>query len=141
MQIRQLTPQLSVSPQIDAADLPALVAAGFRSVINNRPDGEGADQPPGDELAQAAQRQGLAYRHVPVVSGNYAPEAIEAMARALEALPPPVLAFCRSGTRSTTLWALQAARHEDADELIRIAASAGYDLGALRARLRAMHSS
>jgi uncharacterized protein (TIGR01244 family) len=135
MQIRRLTEQVSVSPQIQPEDMAALASAGFRSVVNNRPDGEAADQPASAELAQAAARQGLAYRHVPAVPGQFEAATVAAMARVLDDLPPPVLAFCRTGTRSTSLWALQAARHVDADVLMRTAAEAGYDLSGLLSRL------
>ncbi|MEI7037715.1 TIGR01244 family sulfur transferase [Fulvimonas yonginensis] len=136
MQVRQLTEQISVSPQILPGDLDTLAAAGFRSLVNNRPDGEAEDQPASAELAAAAMQRGLAYRHIPVMPGSYEPATIDAMHRALEELPAPVLAFCRTGTRSTTLWALQAARHTDADALVGIAGEAGYDLTAWVPRLR-----
>lgn len=137
MQIRPLTDQLSVSPQIALDDLAQLASAGFRSVINNRPDGEATDQPSSAQLAEAAARHGMGYRYVPVVPGQFDQGTIDAMAQALDALPPPVLAFCRTGTRSTSVWALQACRHTEADELLKIAREAGYDLGALAPRLRA----
>ena len=137
MHVRRLTDQISVSPQILPGELADLAAAGFRSVINNRPDGEVEDQPDSAAMAQAAAAQGLAYRHVPVTPGHYDAAVIEAMARALDELPPPVLAYCRTGTRSTSLWALQAARTADADALVKAAGDAGYDLAALAPRLRA----
>ncbi|HEV2539301.1 MAG TPA: TIGR01244 family sulfur transferase [Frateuria sp.] len=137
MPIRQLTAQVSVAPQIRPEELPAIAAAGFRSVINNRPDHEADDQPTHAALAEAASRQGLAYRYVPVVPGRYDQAAIDAMAQALGEMPPPVLAFCRTGTRSTSLWALQAARHAPVDDLVRIAGEAGYDLAGLVPQLHA----
>lgn len=137
MQIRKLTAQISVSPQILPGEMADLESAGFRSVINNRPDGEVDDQPTSARMAEAAAANGLAYRHLPVVPGQYEPALIDAMAKALEELPAPVLAFCRTGTRSTSLWALQAARSTDADALVKIAGDAGYDLSALAPRLRA----
>lgn len=137
MPIRQLTDKVSVAPQLRPEDLEAVAAAGFHSVINNRPDQEADDQPESAALAAAAARHGLAYRHIPVVPGQYDTASIDAMARAIDEMPPPVLAFCRTGTRSTSLWALQAARHADADELLRIAGEAGYDLTGLLPRLRA----
>lgn len=137
MPIRQLTDKVSVAPQLRSEDLEAVAAAGFHSVINNRPDQEADDQPESAALAAAAARHGLAYRHIPVVPGQYDTASIDAMARAIDEMPPPVLAFCRTGTRSTSLWALQAARHADADELLRIAGEAGYDLAGLLPRLRA----
>jgi sulfide:quinone oxidoreductase len=137
MQIRKLTAQVSVSPQILPGELADLAAAGFRGVINNRPDGEADDQPSSAEMAAAAAAHGLAYRYVPMAPGHYEPAVVDAMARALDELPTPVLAFCRTGTRSTSLWALQAARGTDADTLVRAAGEAGYDLAALAPRLRA----
>jgi uncharacterized protein (TIGR01244 family) len=135
VQIRQLTEQLSIATQIDATDVAALAALGFRSIINNRPDGEVDGQPAGAELEAAARRAGLAYRHIPVVSGQLQDAQVQAFAAALEELPRPALAFCRTGTRSTTLWALQA--DGPADAILETARAAGYDLSAWRSRLSA----
>ena len=135
MKIAKLTPFLAVSPQIAEADLGALAAQGFRAVINNRPDGEAEDQPSSAALAAAAGRVGLEYRHVPVVSGKITDDDVAAFAQALDEVKGPVLAFCRTGTRSTTLWALAEARHLDPDAILATAAEAGYDLAALKPRL------
>lgn len=139
--IKRLTDTLSVAPQISEADLATLAAQGFRSVINNRPDGEADDQPASAVLAAAAARAGLAYREIPVVSGDLQDAQITAFGTALTELPAPILAFCRTGTRSTTLWALDAAGTQPADTIVRIAAEAGYDLGALRPRLDQLHAA
>jgi uncharacterized protein (TIGR01244 family) len=136
MQIRELTDTLSVAPQIQPADFAALATQGFRSVVNNRPDGESADQPASAALEAAARAAGLAYRHIAVVSGQLQDGQVDAFAQALAELPKPVLAFCRTGTRSTMLWALGAARHTTADDVLQRAAAAGYDLSALRPRLQ-----
>jgi sulfide:quinone oxidoreductase len=135
VQIHQLTEQLSVAAQIDVADIAALAAQGFRSVINNRPDGEVDGQPTGAVLEVAARQAGLDYRHIPVVSGQLQDVQVQAFAAALEELPGPMLAFCRTGTRSTTLWALQA--DGPADAVLETARAAGYDLSAWRSRLSA----
>jgi sulfide:quinone oxidoreductase len=135
MKIDKLTPFLSVSPQIAEADLGALAAQGFRAVISNRPDSEAEDQPTSAALGAAAQRVGLDYRHVPVVSGRITDGDVAAFAQALDELKGPVLAFCRTGTRSTTLWALAEARHLDPEAILATAAGAGYDLAALKPRL------
>jgi sulfide:quinone oxidoreductase len=140
MHIRKLTDRISVSPQILPGEMADLEAAGFRSVINNRPDGEASEQPTSAEMAQAAAAHGLAYRNLPVVPGRYEPALVDAMAQALQEMPAPVLAFCRTGTRSTTLWALQAARHAEVESLLATAAQAGYDLAALAPRLRAQRA-
>jgi sulfide:quinone oxidoreductase len=135
MKIAKLTPFLSVSPQIAGADLGTLAAQGFRAVVNNRPDGEAEDQPASAMLAAAAERVGLDYRHVPAVSGKITDDDVAAFAEALEEVKGPVLAFCRTGTRSTTLWALAEARHLDPQVILTTAAEAGYDLAALKPRL------
>lgn len=137
MEIRELTPFLSVSPQIAERDLPAIAALGFKGVISNRPDKEEDTQPASAAIAAAAEQAGLAYRHIPVVSGKVTDADVEAFAAALAEMPGPLLAFCRTGTRSTTLWALSQAPHIDADAILRVAAAAKYDLNALRPRLEA----
>ena len=135
MKIAKLTPFLSVSPQIAETDLGGLAAQGFRAVINNRPDGEAEDQLESAALAAAAGRVGLDYRHVPVVSGRITSDDVTAFAQALDEVKGPVLAFCRTGTRSTTLWALAEVRHLDPEAILATAAEAGYDLAALKPRL------
>lgn len=126
---RRVTDQLSVSPQISAADVAAAAAQGFRTVINNRPDGEAPDQPTSDEIAAAAQAAGLAYAYIPV-RGVPTPEQVDEAREAAEASDGPVLMFCRSGTRSIITWsvgqALSGARSRP--ELIELGRDAGYDL-------------
>ncbi|WP_266160041.1 TIGR01244 family sulfur transferase [Dyella silvatica] len=137
MQIRQLVDALSVATQLDASDMSTVAALGFRSVINNRPDNEEAGQPAGASLEQAALAAGLAYREIAVVSGQITPAQAQSFGQTLAHLPAPVLAFCRTGTRSTLLWALDSARSgTDIDAIIGTAAHAGYDLGGWRARLQ-----
>lgn len=135
MLIKRLTDTLSVAPQISEGDLAALAAQGFRSVINNRPDGEAGDQPASAVLAAAAARAGLAYRDIPVISGQLQDTQVAAFGKALTELPAPVLAFCRTGTRSTTLWALDAVGARPVADVVQTAAEAGYDLADLRPRL------
>ncbi len=104
--VQQLTPDFCVAPQLAPEVMAALAGAGFKSVINNRPDFEGGpDQPTSAQMQQAAEAAGLAYRHLPVQGGYQSPEEIEAMRVLLADLPKPVLAFCRSGARSTRLFA------------------------------------
>lgn len=135
MQARQLTEQLSVAPQIDAADIPAIVAQGFRSIVNNRPDHEQPGQPDNAALAEAAQQAGLEWRHIPVASGGFKDDQVHDFAEALAQLPGPVLAFCRSGTRCSVLWALQA--DGAVDDVLATTQAAGYDLSMLRPQLEA----
>lgn len=97
----------AVAPQLEPADLAAVAAAGFRSVINNRPDLEGgAAQPLSAAMAAAAAAAGLEYAYLPVVPSNIRPEEVTAMAALLARLPQPVLAFCRSGARAAKLYQL-----------------------------------
>ncbi|OYX71265.1 MAG: TIGR01244 family protein [Brevundimonas sp. 32-68-21] len=135
MDIRPLDEALSASPQIAPEDLPDIAAQGFRSVISNRPDGEEPGQPSSEDLRQAAEAAGLAFAHVPVVGGAISDQDVADFREALANLPQPVFGFCRTGTRTTTLWALANAGAQTPENLIARAKSAGYDLGALRPRL------
>ena len=130
--IRTITEDLAVAPQIALEDLAALKAAGFATIVNNRPDGESPDQPSSAQIEAEATRLGLAYRHVPVVSGAMTMDDVAAFGAALEELPKPALAYCRSGTRSCTVWALSQKGQAPADEIMGRAASAGYDLSGIR---------
>lgn len=135
MDIRKLSDSLSVSPQISAADCAALAAQGFRSVIVNRPDGEGADQPGHEEIARAAAAAGLALRYLPVVPGQIEDLAGQQFGQALAELPGPTLAYCRTGMRSATLWALSQAGQRPLPEILQRAKAANYDLSGLARRL------
>jgi len=138
----QLTPRISVSPQIAPGDIPGLAAAGFTTIINNRPDGEAADQPTGAAMAAAAAAAGLTYVAIPVDHAGIGPAQVQAMADALAAAPGPVLAYCRSGTRSTHLWALaEASRGVTAESLVEAAAGGGYDIRMMTPVLRQMAAS
>ena len=117
--------------QIMPEQMTELAAAGVRRVVNNRPDGEEPGQPSGPEVEAAARAAGLDYLHLPVV-GGFTEDAVERMAEATDT-PGVTLAFCKSGTRSTLLWALARAQAgDDPQELDAKAAAAGYDLGPVR---------
>lgn len=105
MNYRQIAEDYAVSPQIQPEDIAAIKAAGFKSVICNRPDGEDPGQPTVESVKTAAQAAGLEFRHIPVISGHITYENVEDQAAALEELPGPVFAYCRSGTRCTNLYA------------------------------------
>ncbi len=135
MEFRKITDALSVSPQITPADIAALKAAGFRSIIANRPDGEGADQPGHDELAAAASAEGLSFHYLPVTPGIVSDETAEAFAKALSELPGPVLAYCRTGTRSATLWSLSEARTRPLPDILARTKAAGYDMNGVARRI------
>ena len=137
--IRPLNDRFAVAPQIAPGDLPAIAAAGYVGIINNRPDGEEAGQPAGADIRAAAEAAGLAYAEVPVTQAGFSPPQLDAMAAAIVAADGPVLAYCRSGTRSCNLWALAAAREgREPDLLVGQAADAGYDLGGIRPMLNAL---
>jgi uncharacterized protein (TIGR01244 family) len=124
--------QVLVAGQILPGDAAAAAALGVTMIVNNRPDGEEPGQPAGAEVEAAARAAGLGYVHLPV-AGGIAPGQAEAMAAILDAAEGKVLAFCRSGTRSTYLWALaRALQGADGDALAAQAAAAGYDLSPLR---------
>ena len=136
---RPLTADSSVAPQISIEDVAAAKAAGFALVINNRPDGEEPAAPQGDAIAHACAAEGLAYAAIPVGHAGFSHPQLDALDTLLKDATGPVLAYCRSGTRSTHLWALTRARGgEDADAIVEAAAKAGYDLTGLRPMMDAL---
>ncbi|MFC3175214.1 TIGR01244 family sulfur transferase [Novosphingobium bradum] len=129
------------SPQIGLPEVELAKAMGVVLIINNRPELESPDQTPGAEIEAAARAAGIAYVAIPVSHAGFSEPQVAAMARALEGASGPVLAYCRSGTRSTLLWALaEASKGADPDELAAAAARAGYDLGPVRALLDVLAS-
>jgi uncharacterized protein (TIGR01244 family) len=130
--LRSVTATFSVAPQISPGDVAAVAAAGFRTIINNRPDGEAPGQPLGAEIAAAAAAAGLAYHTVPIVGGPN-PDQVAQMGALIAEAQAPVLAFCRSGTRSITVWALAQARlgAMAPEALVEAGARSGYDLSPL----------
>jgi uncharacterized protein (TIGR01244 family) len=131
---RKVTPDFSVAPQIAVSDMPVAAERGFTLVINNRPDGEAPDQPSSAQMQAAAQAAGLDYVHIPV-RGGPTPEQVDAVREAVATAKGPVLAFCRSGTRSIVTWSLGQAREgrRPRDELVSLGAEAGYDLSGVLA--------
>lgn len=130
-----LTPDFAVAPQLGLDDLDAVKAAGFRTIVNNRPDGEAPDQPAEAAIAGRARELGLDYRYIPVISGQFGAAEVDAFREALDSCEGPVLAFCRSGTRSAFMWAFANAGEMPGEDIIAAAARAGYDLSALRGRI------
>ncbi len=110
MNVQSLSPEFAATGQITPDQLPEIAAAGFKSIICNRPDEESPGQPAFSEVARAAEQAGLQARHLPVVSGQVSDAHGVAMAQLLRELPAPVLAYCRSGARSTGLWQLAQGR-------------------------------
>lgn len=126
---RQLSDVVWASRQIDTTDVAEAKARGFVLIVNNRPEGESPDQTGGAAIAAAAADHGLAYIEVPVSPGGFSPQQVEKMAAALDSAEGPVLAYCRSGTRSTLLWSLvQASKGRDLKDIAASAAAAGYDV-------------
>jgi uncharacterized protein (TIGR01244 family) len=131
--IRKVDDSISVAPQIRPGDIAAIKAAGFVAVVNNRPDDEQDGQPEGETIRAAAEGAGLTYTAIPIGHAGFSHPQIAAMVDVLESADGPVLAFCRSGTRSCNLWALARARMGDHPAvLIEKGAGAGYDLSGLR---------
>jgi uncharacterized protein (TIGR01244 family) len=131
---RQVTDSFWVSPQIGVADIAEAAKLGFALIVNNRPEGESPDQTAGNVIAAAAGEANLAYCAIPIVPGGFSREQVAAMAAALAGAEGPVLAYCRTGTRSTLLWALaQASTGRDPGEIADAAQQAGYDVSPVRA--------
>ncbi|MFD1880987.1 TIGR01244 family sulfur transferase [Paracoccus pacificus] len=126
MDIRPLTPDLAVAPQITPDQVPALAEAGFRMLINNRPDSEVGPELSSAAMEQAALAAGMAYVYNPFEPGQVTPEMITIQAEAIR--KHPAFAYCRSGNRSTVLWALSQAGVQPIETLLATADKAGYDL-------------
>lgn len=131
--MRQVTETFFVSPQITVEDLPAVKAAGITTLINNRPDHEIGPDEQGAAIEEAATALGLLVVHNPIVHPTE--EGVRAQYDAVAAAEGPVLAYCRSGTRSITVWALAQAGEMQADAILTAATEAGYDLSGLRGYL------
>ncbi|MCH7627811.1 MULTISPECIES: TIGR01244 family sulfur transferase [Novosphingobium] len=134
---RKIDDKTYASPQITVADVAEAKALGVVLIVNNRPEGEADDQTPGAEIEAAARAAGIAYVAIPVGHAGFSLPQVEALDAALAAAgDAPVLAYCRSGTRSTLLWALtQAKRGMAPDEIATRAAGAGYDIAPIRAQV------
>ncbi|WP_422055941.1 TIGR01244 family sulfur transferase [Sphingomonas sp.] len=134
--MRTIDDTISVSPQITPTEATEIARAGFRAIVNNRPDKEEPGQPSGDAIRAAAEALGLSYHAIPVTHAGFSMPQVEAMRAAIDGAGGPVFAYCRSGTRSTNLWALaEASRGTDPETLVTKAAQAGYDLSSLRPML------
>lgn len=131
---KKLAGNMSVCTFVSPDELPAL-AREFKTIINNRPDFEEPGQATSAELEEAARAAGLDYVHIPVIPGQIEDDQVARFAKALSARPGATLAFCRTGTRSASLWALSQAGTQGSDEILRAAKEAGYDLSALNPRL------
>lgn len=135
MELHKLDDDLTVAPQITVDDVAKAAEAGFRTLVSNRPDHEGEDQPSTDAIAEAARQHGMEWIYLPVQSGNITDEDVQDFSPVLRDKPKPILAFCRTGTRCSTLWALSKARNDNIDELLQTARAEGYDLSKYRERM------
>jgi sulfide:quinone oxidoreductase len=131
VKIKKISDQLSVADQITKNNVSDISKAGFKSIICNRPDGEVPGQPTFKDIEQAAIKANLPIRFLPAVSGAVTPELGQEFGKILEELPKPALAYCRSGLRCTTLWALSNAKKIDRTTIVETAAQAGYDISAI----------
>jgi uncharacterized protein (TIGR01244 family) len=137
LDLRRLTPDYAVAPQIDPEDLAAIKAAGFVLVIDNRPDGEIGGDLQADSMAIAAETAGLKFVFNPVYPGEFSPDLVARQREAVETAGGPVLAYCASGNRSTVVWELMNAGQIPTDEMLAIAARHGYAHEPLRPLIEA----
>mgnify|MGYP003111151047 CR=1 FL=1 len=135
METKKISSGFSVSPQINPADVKEIAKLGFRAIVCNRPDGEGADQPTFEEISSAAKEAGLEVRYQPIVSGKVSDDDAKDFGCLFDELPKPVFAYCRTGTRSTTLWSLSQAGLLGTSEILRATKAAGYDMGGVIRRI------
>ncbi|MDX2306965.1 MAG: TIGR01244 family sulfur transferase [Hyphomicrobium sp.] len=135
MNLKKLTDDFWVAGQIAPSDVAQFRAQGFRSIIDNRPDGEGADQPGFAEVAAASKAEGLEARYLPVTMGMVSDADALAFRMAIDQLPKPILAYCRSGTRSATLWSLAEAGRRPMNEILARTGSAGFDMSGVAQRV------
>ena len=138
MDIRAITPDYAVSPQIELSDLPAIKAAGYVMVIDNRPDGEIPPHLHTAEMRKAAEALGLAFVANPVIGGQMTMENVTAQGAAIAAASGPVFAYCASGNRSSVVWALANAGKRPVDDLVGLPARFGYQLDHLRPQIEAL---
>ena len=138
MDIRPLTPTNAVSPQIELSDLPAIKAAGYTTIIDNRPDGEIPPQLHTVSMKSAAEALGLTFVANPVIGGALTMDNVTAQGAAIAAAQGPVLAYCASGNRSSVVWALSQAGNMPTADLVGIPARFGYQLDHLRPQIDAL---
>lgn len=130
---RSITTDIMVAPQISVDAVAEAKAAGVALIINNRPEGESDDQIPGADIEAAARAAGMDYVAIPITHSGFSQPQVMAMVEALQGAQGKILAYCRSGTRSTLLWALaESAQGGDPDALTNMAAKAGYDVSPVR---------
>lgn len=133
---RRLDENIYVSQQLEIGDIASAAALGVTTIVNNRPDGEDPSAPQGDAIEAAAAAAGINYVAIPVGHAGFSDPQVDAMIAAMEQAEGLILAYCRSGTRSTLLWALASAKQGgNPDTIARAAAQAGYDVSPIRAMI------
>ena len=128
MDLKPISNKLTLSEQLHLSDIASVAEQGYRSIICNRPDGEGADQPTFVEIKKAAESLGMEVRYQPVVPGQINDEDVATFSQSMRELPKPTLAFCRTGTRSATLWSLSQADNMLIPDILSASQAAGYDM-------------
>lgn len=132
VRIIKLTPTYAVAPQLTAEDFPAVAAEGFKSIIDNRPDGEQPGQLPAAEAERLAAANGLQFRHLPLVTPIVLEDATsDATQKLIDSLPGPILAYCRSGTRSAMAWAGAAAKTQGVEAAVAAVRAGGFEAAGL----------
>jgi sulfide:quinone oxidoreductase len=136
MEINKINQQLSVAGQISADDVALIAAQGYKTILCNRPDGEAWGQPTFEAIKQAAEKSGLEILFMPVVNSGVTDENILNFTTIFGAVETPMLAYCRTGTRCTILWALsEGAKGTPVEQIVGLAATAGYDLSQMAERI------
>lgn len=132
--LAELAPSLCAAGALDRSDIEALAEQGVRTIVNNRPDGEDPGQLAAAEAREVAAAHGIVYHHIPVTAASLSRADVDAFAAVLAEAPQPIVAHCRSGTRSALLWALVRLREgADPSALVAAAARHGIDIAALPA--------
>ncbi len=131
MKINRIPTYLAIAPQIIKHDIDAIKTAGFKSIICNRPDGEDQDQPNHSELEVAAEHAGMQFRYQPVINTDVSSEDVAQFENYLKSLRGPILAYCRTGTRSTILWSLSQVNYRSISGILQLTQAAGYDISGL----------
>lgn len=135
MNIKPIDDRIAVAPQISPGDIAELARLGFKTLVANRPDGEEPGQPSMADIETAAKEHGLQWIYQPVESGNIKDSDVDQFDEMIREAGGPVLAFCRTGTRCTVLWALSSARHESVEDVVTKARNAGFDISGLAPRM------
>ncbi|MEZ5912071.1 MAG: TIGR01244 family sulfur transferase [Paracoccaceae bacterium] len=135
MEIKPIAPSFAASPQLMPDDVQRAAEAGYRTIVCNRPDGEAGDQPTAAAISEAARRAGLEFRYLPVKSGQVTEAALKGFDDIVDTCKGPILAYCRTGNRSATLWALARSRRLSPQAIMAATKAAGYDLSGHAAQM------